>query len=231
MAKSSAKTFKAILKPDHTSLQWTVVSVPRSLTDRWESGRPRVKGEINGFPFRTSLFSTGKGDFVLLVNKKMQKEAKVKEGCVAEFRLELDAKERTVATPPELKTAFTGAAALRRYYDGLPYSARKYIADIITALKSPEARVRQAERMAEVVLAMMEGEREAPPILQAAFARNALAREGWQAMTEVQRRGHLWGIFYYKSPESRQKRAQKAIEEAVRIAKVKGKPAVAKPPM
>jgi hypothetical protein len=34
----------------------------------------------------------------------------------------------------------------------------------------------------------------------------------------VQRRGHLLGIFYYQSPESRQKRAQKAIEEALKIA-------------
>jgi len=37
-------------------------------------------------------------------------------------------------------------------------------------------------------------------------------------MTPIQRRGHLMGIFYYQSPESRQKRAQKAIEEALRAA-------------
>ena len=38
-------------------------------------------------------------------------------------------------------------------------------------------------------------------------------------MTPVQRRGHLMGIFYYKSPESRQKRADKAIAEALKIAR------------
>jgi hypothetical protein len=37
-------------------------------------------------------------------------------------------------------------------------------------------------------------------------------------MTPVQRRGHLLGIFYYQSPESRQKRAQKAVDEALRTA-------------
>jgi hypothetical protein len=37
-------------------------------------------------------------------------------------------------------------------------------------------------------------------------------------MTPIQRRGHLMGIYYYQSPESRQKRAQKAIEEALRAA-------------
>jgi len=37
-------------------------------------------------------------------------------------------------------------------------------------------------------------------------------------MTPVQRRGHLLGIFYYQSPEARQKRAQKAVDEALKIA-------------
>jgi uncharacterized protein YdeI (YjbR/CyaY-like superfamily) len=225
MAKSSVKTFKATLKSDSTSLKWTVVSVPRSITDQWKTGRPRVKGEINGFPFRTSLFSTGKSDFILLVNRKMQAGAKVVLGSVAEFRLEPDAEERIIAVPAELKAAMKGAAALRRYYDELPYSARKYISDLVTAAKSPEARARQAERLAEVTFAMLEGERETPPILQAAFVRTPQAKKGWELMTPVQRRGHLWGIFYYKSPESRQKRAAKAIEEAIRIAKAKGKPA------
>jgi hypothetical protein len=34
----------------------------------------------------------------------------------------------------------------------------------------------------------------------------------------VQRRGHLLGIFYYQSPESRQKRTDKAVAEALKIA-------------
>jgi hypothetical protein len=43
-------------------------------------------------------------------------------------------------------------------------------------------------------------------------------------MTPVQRRGHLLGIFGYQSPESRQKRADKAIDEALKIAKTAGHP-------
>ena len=225
MAKSSEKTFKATLKPDGTSLKWTIVSVPRGVTDGWEAGgRPRVRGEINGFAFRTSLFPTGKGDFVLLVNKRMQAGAKVAPGSVASFRLEPDREERTIAMPSELKKALTGATALRRYYDALPYSFHKYIADMVTAPKDEEARARRAEQMAEVLLFMKEGERETPPILEAAFVRSPLARKGWELMTPTQRRGHLWGISYYRSPESRQKRAAKAVAEAVRIAKSKGKP-------
>jgi uncharacterized protein YdeI (YjbR/CyaY-like superfamily) len=222
MGKSSAKEFKATLRPDNTSLKWTVVSVPRSLLDGWRiTGQPRVKGEINGFAFRSSLFSTGKGDFLLIVNKRMQKGAEVTLGSVASFRIEPDTDERTVTTPAELKKAFAGMASLRKWYDNLPYSFHKYVADAVNTPKSAEARQRQAEKMAEVLLAMKEGELETPPILEAAFNRAPLARQGWSLMTEAQRRGHLWGIFYYQSPESRQKRAAKAIDEARRIAKRK----------
>ncbi len=64
----------------------------------------------------------------------------------------------------------------------------------------------------------MEAERELPPLLQVAFARNPVARQGWEQMTRVQRRGHLLGIFYYRTPEGRARRLEKVIEEAVQVA-------------
>lgn len=228
MAKSAIKTFKATLERDRNSLGWTIVRVPRTVTDGWQArNRFRIKGEISGevrkgFAFRTSLFPTGNGDFTLLVNKRMQTGAAVTLGSVATFRLEPDKEEREVAIPVELKQALTGAASLRRWYDRLPYAIRKYVTDIVTQPKSAEARVRRAEAMAEHLFAMQEGERETPPILEAAFVRAPLARRGWGLMTPTQRRGHLWGIFYYRSPEARQRRTNKAVEEAIRIAKAKG---------
>jgi uncharacterized protein YdeI (YjbR/CyaY-like superfamily) len=229
MAKSSVKTFKATLERGQASLGWTIVRVPREVTDGWEArNRLRVKGLISGargddFAFRTSLFPTGNGDFTLLVNKRMQSGAKVILGSVATFRLEPDMEEREVAIPAELKAALADLRSLRRWYDRLPYSIRKYIADIVTAPKSPEARARRAEAIAEQIYSMQEAEREPPPILEAAFVRVPLARRGWELMTPTQRRGHLWGIFYYRSPEARQRRTDKAVEDAIRIAKSKAK--------
>jgi hypothetical protein len=68
-------------------------------------------------------------------------------------------------------------------------------------------------------LLTLEGESEPPPVLLAAFLRQPLARAGWEAMTPVQRRGHLLGIFHYQTVESRERRAGKAVEEALRVAK------------
>jgi uncharacterized protein YdeI (YjbR/CyaY-like superfamily) len=89
--------------------------------------------------------------------------------------------------------------------------------------KKPEARERRAEQLAERIMLAMEGEHTLPPILQLAFRRAPLAQRGWEIMTPIQRRGHLLGIFYYQSPEARERRAQKAVEEAIRI--VEGRPA------
>jgi uncharacterized protein YdeI (YjbR/CyaY-like superfamily) len=67
----------------------------------------------------------------------------------------------------------------------------------------------------------MESEREPPPILQVAFARNSRAREGWERMSLSRRRMHLFGIFYYRTPEARARRLAKAIEDAEGLAEKK----------
>ena len=156
---------------------------------------------------------------MLLVNKRMQKGGNVAVGDMAEIVIEPDLQERTATTPPELVKILKEDRPLSKWFARLSYSMQKYIADTISTPKSADARVRRAEQVAEWVMLAMEGERELPPILQVAFRRQPQARAGWEAMTPVKRRGHLMGIFYYKSPDSRQKRADKAVAEALKIAR------------
>ncbi|HEX4308459.1 MAG TPA: YdeI/OmpD-associated family protein [Acidobacteriaceae bacterium] len=211
--------FEGTLRPDGTGLQWTVITVPFDPTKVWpKRQRLRVRGSINGAPFRTSLFKARDGSTILLVNKKMQKEGGVRKGHIAQIVLEPDLEERPQTTPPELEKLLCQDRALRKFHERLSDSMRKAIADQIEHPKAAEVRVGRAELWAERMMLAMEGERETPPILEAAFLRQPRAREGWRAMTPLQRRGHLMGIFYYQSPESRQKRAQKAIGEALKAA-------------
>ena len=67
----------------------------------------------------------------------------------------------------------------------------------------------------------MEGEEDPPPVLRALFLRFPDARDGWFALTPTQRRNHLLGIFYYETAYARERRATKAIEDALRAAKRK----------
>ncbi len=210
------------MRPDGTGLQWTVITVPFDPKKVWPRRKGlRVRGTINGFAFRTSLFKARDGSTILLVNKQMQKEARVRQGHVADVVLEPDLEEREAAAPAELEKLLRQDRALRKWYEQLSGSIRKFVGDAIRQPKSAAARVARAELMAERMMLAMEGERVTPPILEVAFLRYPKARAAWRAMTPVQRRGHLLGIFYYRSPESRQKRAQKAIEEAMRIAEKK----------
>jgi uncharacterized protein YdeI (YjbR/CyaY-like superfamily) len=221
---SAPQRFEAQLERLRSRLNWIIVHVPLDATVVWRlRGQIKVKGEINGFAFRTSLFPRGDGSHFLLINKRMQKGACAFEGSVADFQLELDREERSVAMPIELKRILTAhlgreERALLRWYDGLNHSTRNDIAKWISEPKSAPARSRRAEQLAERLLNVMEAERELPPILQVAFAHHPGARTGWDSMSPSRRRGHLFGIFYYRTPDSRGRRIDKMLEDASALA-------------
>jgi uncharacterized protein YdeI (YjbR/CyaY-like superfamily) len=219
MAKPVAKSFAAVLERMRSRLNWVIVYIPFDVAKLWgKRGQLRIRGEINGFEFRTSLFPTGRGSHYLLVNKRMQRGGGARAGAVARFRLEPDTEVRTVTMPPELQRVLDGDRALRRWFERLNYSTRHEISKWVGEVKGGEARVRRAEQIGERLMSTMEAERELPPILQVAFGRTPGAREGWEQMSVSRRRGHLLGIFYYRNPEARARRVAKAVEDAVRIA-------------
>jgi uncharacterized protein YdeI (YjbR/CyaY-like superfamily) len=212
---TTAKSFRGTLERGTWNLGWTIIRIPFDAAKLWGTrGQIRVKGEINGFPFRTSLFATGTGEHVMLVNKKMQAGGKVKLGGTAQFRLEPDTEERVVEVPPELEAILAEDRALRRWYDQLNHSTRYEIGRSIAGVKSAEARARRAEQMAERILSVMDAERELPPALKIAFVNDPIAHEGWKSMSPTQRRGQLLAIFYYRDPQSRARRTAKVLAEA-----------------
>jgi uncharacterized protein YdeI (YjbR/CyaY-like superfamily) len=215
MAKSSQKAFKATLERMQSNLGWVIIRIPFDVSKVWGvRGTLRVKGEINGFPFRTALFPTGKGTHYLLVNKRMQAGADARAGNTAQFRLEPDTVERKAVLPAELKRFLDEDRGFRRWFEQLSRSTRKWIGEWILQPKSGAARQRRAEQIAERLLATMDAEKELPPVLKAAFARDPRAYEGWQHMPLSHRRAHLLGIFYYRTPEARDRRIAKMLEEA-----------------
>lgn len=222
MAKPRAKSFRAPLERSRSSLNWTIIRIPFDVASAWgPRGQLKVKGEVNGFAFRTSLFPTGKGDHIMIVNKGMQAGAKAYPGMVAGFRLEPDTEERVITVPAELKRVLSEDRPLQRWFEQLSDSMRREISKWITGVKSATARVRRSEQMAERLLATMEAEQELPPILQVAFSRDPRARQGWEQMSPTQRRRHLLGIFGYQSLEARARRVAKMVEETAEFAEKK----------
>jgi uncharacterized protein YdeI (YjbR/CyaY-like superfamily) len=223
---AAAKTFTALLEPDGTKLRWTVARIPFDIAKAWpvRNGR-RVRGDIEGFPFRTSLFPDPRRDtHILLVNKKMLAGSKTRPGDKARIRLEPDMEERPTLLPVELEDALKGERKLRKWFDKMSPSMRREIGKFVDEPKNAETRLKRAEKMAERLMQAMEGEEVPPPVLRAAFQRQPRALAGWNALTPAQRRGHLLGIFYYETVEARERRAAKAVEEALRAAERKPVP-------
>ena len=221
MKPPSRKSFDALLEPDGTRLRWVIARIPFDIAKAWPERRGvRVRGEIEGFGFRTSLFGDPRGEgHILLVNKKMQAGAKARVGAKVRISLEPDLEERPTLMPPELARALKGDRRLRPWFDRLSPSMRREIGKWVDEPKGAESREKRAGKMAERLLQALEGETELPPVLRAALQREPLARKGWEAMTPVQRRNHLLGIFYYETADARERRADKAGEEALRVAK------------
>jgi uncharacterized protein YdeI (YjbR/CyaY-like superfamily) len=215
--KRVAKVFKATLERMVDSrLGWVIIRIPFDVSKVWGTrAKVRVKGEINSFAFRASVFPTRKGFHCMLINKSMQTGANAAPGETAHFRLEPDTAKRVAIIPAELLRILNEDRSFRRWFDQLTFSMRKWICDWVTNVKSPQSRVRRAEQVAEQLLSTMEAELDLPPILKRAFAADPRAYLGWQSMTPLQRRGHLLGIFYYRSPESRDRRIAKVLEEAL----------------
>jgi uncharacterized protein YdeI (YjbR/CyaY-like superfamily) len=223
-SRNSVKSFAAVLERTGDRLNWTVIRVPLDVAKTWGTrGQLRVKGTINGFAFRSSLFPDGKGAHFMMVNKKMQAGAAVEPGLKAQFRIEPDTEPREVAPPKELLQVLSQSKRLSKFYDSFSYSYRRYMSMWVGEARHGETRMRRAEQLAERLMLTMEAETELPPVLRVALAGNPLAQKGWNRMPPGHRRSHLMAIFYYRNPESQARRVAKAVEEMVAYATKAGR--------
>ena len=219
-------SFRGVLETVEIGFPSTMVRIPFDPAKVWPvHSKLRVKGTIRPaqetaevFSFSTSLLRSQKLGYFLLVTGKMRKAAHVKLGTLVEIVLAPDLEGRAATPPPELAKLLRSDRSVRKWFETLNYSTRKYIADIIAEPKSAEARVRRAEQWMERLMLVMDGEEFPPPILQIAFRRQPLVRVGWQALTPNQRRLSLLGIFSCKSPEAQAKRVERVVADAMQAA-------------
>jgi hypothetical protein len=207
-----ARAFRTPLEQGSLSLGWIIARVPFDPAEVWPKMiRLRIRGEINGFAFRTSLFPDPRSGYYLLVNRLMQKAAGAHLGDTADFRLEPDLDARAAELPDELAVLLDDEPSLRAWYDSLTEYTRREIGKWITSVKTGASRMKRAEQMAERLLATMEAEVDLPPLITAAFRRNPRARAPWDKLTPLQRRHQLMAAFYYQTPEARERRVEKMI--------------------
>ena len=225
------KRFQARLEKIEISLPAVVVWLPFDPIEVWPNHvKLRVKGTIcaagqasEPVAFATSLLRSRELGYMLLVKEKMRKAARLSLGSTAEIVLEPDLDGRSAIPPPELAKLLKADRSVKKWFEALNYSTRKYLADNIAEPKSAEVRVRRAEQWVERMMFTMDGEESPPPVVQAAFRRQPLAREGWSALTANQRRLALFSISMCASPEAQTKRVERAIGDAMKAANRAGR--------
>jgi hypothetical protein len=153
-AGTKRKTFRARIVSIGPSGAWNHLRIPFDVEKTWGTkARLPVRGTMNGFAFRSSIFPDGQGGHTMMVNKAMQAGAKAGPGDAVELRLEPDTAPRTVAAPPDLKKALAKDKAARVFFDGLSPSAKQMYVQWITAAKQAETRARRIAKAVEMLRA------------------------------------------------------------------------------
>ena len=207
-----ARTFRATLEQGSLALGWIIARVPFDPAEVWPKMiRQRVRGEINGFCLPHLPLS---GPSRRLLSAGQSRDAEGRRGILgdtADFRLEPDLEARAAELPDELSVLLDDEPGLRPWYDSLTEYTRREIGKWITSVKTDASRMKRAEQMAERLLATMEAEVELPPLIAAAFRRTPKARAAWNKLTPLQRRNQLMAVFYYQTPEARERRVGKVV--------------------
>ena len=140
------KRFKTILEGEAHS-QVAKIVIPFDVEKAFGTrGRTPVRGTINGFPFRTSIFPRSGGEFYMVVNRVMRTGANVKAGDRVEVILERDDQPRLVKVPSDLARAIRESRAAEQKWKKLSYSHQKEWVTAIEAAKKPETRTRRIEK-------------------------------------------------------------------------------------
>lgn len=149
--------FKVKLEKPPDMVQVAYFNVPFDVKEVFGTrARVPVRGTINGFAYRSSIFPMGKGGcHMMVVNREIRDGTGVEVGDTVEVVMERDTAPRTVTVPPELKKVLARDKQAQARFDKLSYTHRKEYVRWVTEAKRPETR---AQRLAKVVPMLLRGQ-------------------------------------------------------------------------
>ena len=143
--KSPTKRFRALLEKDRAGGAATAIVVPFDVQKVFGArARVPVRGTINGFPYRGSIFPTGDGKHYMVVNAKIRAGANLSGGETVSVTMGRDEEPRTIEPSADLARAIKANKQARMTWDALSYTHRKEYAEWIEEAKKPETRARRA---------------------------------------------------------------------------------------
>src|SRR5262249_18390765 len=119
------------------------------------SGRPPVRGTLNGTPFRGRIARMS-GCWMLGVNRELRDAAGLSVGDRVAVEIALDDEPRVVEAPGDLAQALERKPGLREFFDSLSYTHRKEYVRWIEEAKRADTR---ANRIEKALVLLSEGTR------------------------------------------------------------------------
>ncbi len=140
----AGKQFKAKLVPGGEKRAWTILEIPFSIEKVWGTRAILgVRGMINGFAYRSTLFPMRSRKHLMMVSKEMQAGANAKPGDTVKVVMQPDKAPRVVKVPPDLRKALAKNKAAKQAFAKMPYSHQKEYVEAIAEAKKPETRARR----------------------------------------------------------------------------------------
>jgi hypothetical protein len=129
---------------------WTFARIPPSADALFgRKGQFKVKGSIDGYPYRSSARPFGDGTHYVVVNQVIRAAIGASAGARVQVVMELDTEPRAVTLPDDVRRVFTGDEPARAAFESLSYSRQKELVDWIKAAKKLETRNRRVVKALE----------------------------------------------------------------------------------
>ncbi len=145
-------SFEAVLVRPEGVGTWTFLSIPLEISQTFGSkGQVRVRGTINGYPFRSTALPMGDGTHYLVVGKEIREHIAATQGDMVKVWLELDTEERRAEVPEALKEAFASRPEAAAAFGKMTYSHQKEWINWIISAKQAETRQRRLEKALEMI--------------------------------------------------------------------------------
>jgi len=140
----SVFSFETVLMRPEGVGTWTYLDIPQQVSATFGSkGQVRVKGTINGYPYRTTALPKGDGTHYLVVGKEIREQIQSAQGDTVRVTLKMDSEERKVDIPEELRQALVNEPQAAEAFARMTYSHQKEWVTWILSAKQAETRQRR----------------------------------------------------------------------------------------
>lgn len=136
------KTFKTTIVRDGAMCAIPIPFDPKPVFGKL---RAPVKVTLNGYTFRSTIFSMGEGPFLPL-RKSNREAAGLQGGETLSVTLELDQEKREVEPPADLVKALKKVKGAWERWKGLSYTLQREDVEAVEGAKKPETRERRIEK-------------------------------------------------------------------------------------